>query len=179
VANNSDHRGKELILVRHAKSSWDDPYLDDHDRPLNERGLRNAPEMGKRLQGWGICPDVWISSTALRAITTAEIMAEEIGFPPDQIQRSKDLYHASATELQEYIGGLDDAHFSVMLFGHNPGMTSLVSHLFGLPIDNLPTCGVVHLQFSAESWAEASRSMPSEATIDFPKNTTGSPIKMV
>ena len=99
MGNSSDHIGKEILLVRHAKSSWDDPYLDDHDRPLNERGLRNAPDMGKRLQGLGIRTDAWISSTALRAITTAEILAEQVGFPIDQIQRSKDLYHASATEL--------------------------------------------------------------------------------
>jgi phosphohistidine phosphatase len=171
--------GKELFLVRHAKSSWDDPTISDHDRPLNERGYRNAPEMGRRLSDRGVSPDVLISSTALRACTTAEIMAGSINFPKDQIVFDRTLYHASATELQEYIGVLDDAHFSVMLFGHNPGMTSLVSHLFGLALDNLPTCGVVHLNFSVESWAEVSRLMPSEATIDFPKNTTGSPIKMV
>jgi phosphohistidine phosphatase len=171
--------GKELFLVRHAKSSWDDSTISDHDRPLNERGYRNAPEMGRKLSDRRVSPDALISSTALRARTTAEIMAGSIYYPKDRIVLDRALYHASSTELQEYIGGFDDAHFSVMLFGHNPGMTSLVSHLFGLPIDNLPTCGVVHLQFSAESWAEASRSMPSEATIDFPKNTTGSPIKMV
>jgi phosphohistidine phosphatase len=171
--------GKELFLVRHAKSSWDDSTISDHDRPLNERGYRNAPEMGRRLSDRRVSPDALISSTALRARTTAEIMADSINYPKDQIVLDRALYHASATELQEYIGGFDDAHFSVMLFGHNPGMTSLVSHLFGLPIDNLPTCGVVHLQFSAESWADGSRSMPSEGTIDFPKNTTGSPIKMV
>jgi phosphohistidine phosphatase len=171
--------GKELFLFRHAKSSWDDPTISDHDRPLNERGYRNAPEMGRRLSDRGVSPDVLISSTALRACTTAEIMAGSINFPKDQIVFDRTLYHASATELQEYIGGLDDSHFSVMLFGHNPGMTSLVSHLYGLALDNLPTCGVVYLKFSAESWADASRSMPSGATIDFPKNTTGSPIKMV
>ena len=171
--------GKELFLFRHAKSSWDDPTISDHDRPLNERGYRNAPEMGRRLSDRGVSPDVLISSTALRACTTAEIMAGSINFPKDQIVFDRTLYHASATELQEYIGGLDDSHFSVMLFGHNPGMTSLVSHLFGLALDNLPTCGVVHLNFSVESWAEASPSMPCEATIDFPKNTTGSPVKIV
>ena len=171
--------GKELFLFRHAKSSWDDPTISDHDRPLNERGYRNAPEMGRRLSDRGVSPDVLISSTALRACTTAEIMAGSINFPKDQIVFDRTLYHASATELQEYIGGLDDSHFSVMLFGHNPGMTSLVSHLYGLALDNLPTCWVVYLKFSAESWADASRSMPSGATIDFPKNTTGSPITMV
>ena len=77
MGNRADQRGKELLLVRHAKSSWDDHYLDDHDRPLNERGLQNAPEMGKRLQGLSIRPEVWISSTALRAITTAEIIANK------------------------------------------------------------------------------------------------------
>jgi phosphohistidine phosphatase len=179
VANNSDPFGKELLLVRHAKSSWDDPYLDDHDRPLNDRGLRNAPEMGKRLQEWSIRPDVWISSTALRAITTAEILAEQVGFPKDQIQRTKDLYHASASELQEVIAGLDDAIGSAMLFGHNPGMTSLVANLYGLPIDNLPTSGVVHLQFKEADWRAVSSALPARATFDFPKNLSAEPIKLV
>ena len=171
--------GKELLLVRHAKSSWDDPTISDHDRPLNERGYRNAPEMGRRLSDRGVSPDALISSTALRARTTARIIADSLGWPEERVVLDRALYHASATELQEYIGGLNDAHTSVMLFGHNPGMTSLVSHLFGLTIENLPTCGVVYLKFSTESWAEASRSMPCEATLDFPKNGTGSPIKMV
>ena len=179
MANNSDPFGKELLLVRHAKSSWDDPYLDDHDRPLNERGLQNAPEMGKRLQGSGIRPDAWISSTALRAITTAEILAEQVGFPIDQIQRSKDLYHASATELQEFIAGLDDAIGSAILFGHNPGMTSLVANLYGLPIDNLPTCGVVHLQFNENIWTAVSSAPPARAYFDFPKNEPGEALRLI
>ena len=170
---------RQLLLVRHAKSSWDDPSVDDHDRPLNDRGLRNAPEMGKRLQGSGIRPVVWISSTALRAITTAEIIAEQIGFPQNQIQRSKDLYHASAPELQEFIAGLDDEIDTVALFGHNPGMTSLVANLYGLPIDNLPTSGVVHLQFREASWKAASSALPARATFDFPKNQTAEPINLV
>ena len=170
---------RQLLLVRHAKSSWDDPSVDDHDRPLNDRGLRNAPEMGKRLQGSGIRPVVWISSTALRAITTAEIIAEQIGFPQNQIQRSKDLFHASAPELQEFIAGLDDEIDTVALFGHNPGMTSLVANLYGLPIDNLPTSGVVHLQFREASWKAASSALPARATFDFPKNQTAEPINLV
>ena len=171
--------GKELFLVRHAKSSWDDPTISDHDRPLNERGFRNTLEMGRRLSDREVSPDALISSTALRARTTARIIADSLGWPEERVVLDRALYHASATELQEYIGGLNDAHTSVMLFGHNPGMTSLVSHLYGIALDNLPTCGVVHLRFPEGSWAEASRSMPCEATIDFPKNGTGSPIKMV
>jgi phosphohistidine phosphatase len=178
VGNSTDHIGKELLLVRHAKSSWDDPYLDDHDRPLNDRGLRNAPEMGKRIQGWGIRHGVWISSTAVRAISTAEIMAEQIGCSPDQIQRSKDLYHASATDLQEFIAGLDDVIGSAILFGHNPGMTSLVANLYGLPIDNIPTCGVVRLQFSENDWTTVSSTRPIRAYFDFPKNESGTPLRL-
>jgi len=179
VANNSDPFGKELLLVRHAKSSWDDPYLDDHDRPLNERGLQNAPEMGKRLQGLSIRPEVWISSTALRAITTAEIIAEQVGFPQDQIQRTKDLYHASATELQEIISELDDQIDSVVFFGHNPGVTSLVANLYGLPIDNVPTCGVVHLQFNENTWTAVSSAPPARAYFDFPKNESGEALRLI
>jgi phosphohistidine phosphatase len=179
VENNSDPFGKELLLVRHAKSSWDDPYLDDHDRPLNDRGLRNAPEMGVRLHGCIVRPDLWISSTALRAITTAEILAEQIGFPQNQIQRSQDLYHASATELQEFIAGLDDAIGSAILFGHNPGMTTLVSNLYGLPIENLPTCGVVHLQFNENTWSAVSSAPPARAYFDFPKNESGEALRLI
>ena len=170
---------RQLFLFRHAKSSWDEPYLDDHDRPLNERGLRNAPEMGKRLQRSIVRLDLWISSTALRAITTAEILAEQVGFPPDQIQRTKDLYHASATELQEFIAGLDDAIGSAILFGHNPGMTSLVANLYGLPIDNVPTCGVVHLQFNENIWYAVSSASPARAYFDFPKNESGEALRLI
>ena len=179
MGNSTDHIGKELLLVRHAKSSWDDPYLDDHDRPLNERGLQNAPEMGKRLQGLSIRPEVWISSTALRAITTAEIIAEQVGFPQDQIQRTKDLYHASATELQEIISELDDQIDSVVFFGHNPGVTSLVANLYGLPIDNVPTCGVVHLQFNENTWSAVSSAPPARAYFDFPKNELGEALRLI
>jgi phosphohistidine phosphatase len=179
VANNSDPFGKELLLVRHAKSSWDDPYLDDHDRSLNDRGLRNAPEMGVRLHGCSVRPDLLISSTALRAIATAEIIAEQIGFPREKIQRSKDLYHASATDLQEFIAGLDDAIGSAILFGHNPGMTSLVANLYGLPIGNMPTCGVVHLQFNDDNWSAVSSAPPARAYFDFPKNESGEALRLI
>ena len=179
MANRSEHIGKELLLVRHAKSSWDDPSVDDHDRPLNERGLRNAPEMGNRLQEWSIHPDFWISSTALRAITTAEILAEQVGFPQDQIQRSRDLYHASATELQEFIAGLDDRIGRAILFGHNPGMTSLVANLYGLTIDNIPTCGVAHLQFNENTWLAVSSAPPARAYFDFPKNESAKPLRVI
>ena len=170
---------KLLVLIRHAKSSWDDPQVDDHDRPLNERGLRNAPEMGKRIRDCGVSVDALISSTAMRARTTAEIIAGSIDWPIQRISFDSNLYHASATELQNYVGSLRDDFSGVALFGHNPGMTSLTANLWGLPIDNIPTCGMVRLEFSENSWKEVSSAIPIRAQIDFPKNLSGEPIPII
>ena len=170
---------KLLVLIRHAKSSWDDPQVDDHDRPLNERGLRNAPEMGKRIRDCGVSLDALISSTAMRARTTAEIIAGSIDWPIKWISFDSNLYHASATELQNYVGSLSNDFSGVALFGHNPGMTSLTANLWGLPIDNIPTCGMVRLEFLENSWDEVSSAIPVRAQIDFPKNLSGEPISII
>ena len=110
---------KLLVLIRHAKSSWDNPQVDDHDRPLNERGLRNAPEMGKRIRECGVSLDALISSTAMRARKTAEIIAGSIDWPIKRISFDSNLYHASATELQNYVGSLSNDFSGVALFGHS------------------------------------------------------------
>ena len=170
---------KLLVLIRHAKSSWDDPQVDDHDRPLNEHGLRNAPEMGKRIRECGVSLDALISSTAMRARTTAEIIAGSINWPIKRISFDSNLYHASATELQNYVGSLSNDFSGVALFGHNPGMTSLTANLWGLPIDNIPTCGMVRLEFLENSWDEVSSAIPVRAQIDFPKNLSGEPISII
>lgn len=170
---------KLLLLIRHAKSSWDDPQVDDHDRPLNERGLRNAPEMGKRIRDCGVSLDALISSTAMRARTTAEIIARSIDWPIKRISFDSNLYHASATELQNYVGSLSNDFSGVALFGHNPGMTSLTVNLWGLPIDNIPTCGMVRLEFLENSWDEVSSANPVRAQIDFPKHLSEEPISII
>ena len=153
--------------------------MDDHDRPLNERGLRNAPEMGKRIRDCGVSLDALISSTAMRARTTAEIIAGSIDWPIKRISFDSNLYHASATELQNYVGSLSNDFSGVALFGHNPGMTSLTANLWGLPIDNIPTCGMVRLEFLENSWDEVSSAIPVRAQIDFPKNLSGDPISII
>ncbi len=165
---------KELILVRHAKSSWGDINLDDHDRPLNGRGERNAPEMGVRLAGTGVRPQAMFTSTALRAATTAEIIAEAIGFPQGEIVREPGLYHADVEDWLTWITGLDNAWKTVMAFGHNPGITELVADVWELPILNVPTCGVVLLRFELEEWRETAESKPTVALFDYPKNELGS-----
>jgi phosphohistidine phosphatase len=160
---------KTLVIVRHAKSSWEDASLSDHQRPLAKRGLRDGPVMGARLADWGPPVDRVISSSAVRALTTAELVTQEMGLPWDEIQIEDDLYHATETEMLELIQEQEDYLDGLMLFGHNPGMTYLVNDLSDLDLDNLPTCGVVILQFEVESWTEIGDVLASEAEFDYPK----------
>ena len=160
---------KTLVIVRHAKSSWNDPGLSDHDRPLNKRGLSDAPIMGARLAEWGPPVDRVISSSAVRAWTTAEMVIHEMGLPWDEIQIEDALYHATEEEMLDVIQEQDDYIDGLMLFGHNPGMTYLVNDLSDLDLDNLPTCGVVILQFDVENWAQIGDEIAVKADIDFPK----------
>jgi phosphohistidine phosphatase len=144
---------KLLTLVRHAKSSWKDPVLPDFERPLNKRGLRDAPAMGERMAGFAPGPDWIVSSPARRARETAEIIADRIGYPRGKIAFDPRIYESSARGLIELIRGFDDARRHVMLFGHNPALTELVEILTGRPFENVPTCGVVRVRFGIESWA--------------------------
>ncbi len=147
---------KELTIVRHAKSSWSSPGLSDHDRPLNSRGERDAPKIGMALKERGVSPDVILSSTANRALTTARIIAEQIGYDPDKIVEKSEIYLASTQALMTLVNQIDEGFESAMIFGHNPGFHSLADGL--LPwndsIDHFPTCCVAHISFEAETWGE-------------------------
>ena len=160
---------KTLVIVRHGKSSWDDPFLSDHQRPLAKRGLRDGPKMGARLAEYGPPVDRVISSSAVRALTTAELVTREMGLPWDEIWVEDSLYHATETELLDLIQEQEEFLDGLMLFGHNPGMTYLVNDLSDLDLDNLPTCGVAILQFEVESWSEIGESLASSAFFDYPK----------
>jgi phosphohistidine phosphatase len=159
---------KTLILARHAKSSWKKP-LPDHLRPLNKRGKRDAPMMGERLAKREIKPDAIISSPATRALATAKTIAQEIGYPQDEIRVDERLHGASAFELLEIIQEMDDHLDCVMLFGHNPGLTDLANDL-GCDIGNIPTCGVVEMKFDIDSWATVGDVDPTHVDFDYPKN---------
>jgi phosphohistidine phosphatase len=161
---------KTLVIVRHGKSSWDDPSLSDHQRSLSKRGLKDAPLMGSLLAEWGPPVDRVYSSSAVRALTTAEMVLREMGLPWDEIQIEDDLYHATEYEMLDLIQEQDDYLDGLMLFGHNPGMTYLVNDLSNLGLDNLPTCGVAILQFEVASWSEIGEVQASNAQVDFPKN---------
>lgn len=160
---------KTLILVRHAKSSWDHPGLDDHERPLSERGLRDAPRMGRRLADRGLAPDVVLSSTAVRALTTAELMAEAIGVERERIVADERLYATSAAGLLEVIGELDSSVQTAMVVGHNPEMTSLAQR-FTDEIGHLPTCAVVEFRFDADAWDELDEGLVRDVHVEAPRS---------
>jgi phosphohistidine phosphatase len=160
---------KRLYLSRHAKSSWDDAALTDFERPLNKRGHRDAPFIGKLLREQGHVPDIIISSPANRALTTARIFAEEMDYPFDDIIINEELYETGVSDYLQVIATIDDRHPSAMLVGHNPTLTSLAGFLSDARVDNIPTCGVVVIQFENDSWADIIKRNGACEGIEYPK----------
>lgn len=152
-----------LALVRHAKSDWGDPRLDDHDRPLNRRGLRDAPAMARRLAGSGFRPHAIIASTAARAATTADFFAEVFGVPVDLEER---LYGAPASLLLR--AAAERGVRRVVVVAHDPGMTTLASHLSDGEIGHMPTCAVATFTWDETSWDIATALDPTSWTFDRP-----------
>lgn len=161
---------KTLYLVRHAKSSWDNANQSDHDRPLNQRGERDAPRMGKRLRKRGDQPEVIISSSAVRALTTASILATALDYPTSDISIEERLYGAEPEDVLSIIGNLDDGIHCAMLVGHNPTFTALINALGGCDLDNVPTCGMAVLTFPIDSWKNMTTTQGTLVDFDFPKN---------
>jgi phosphohistidine phosphatase len=161
---------KTLLLVRHAKSSWKDARLSDHQRPLNKRGKKAAPEMARRLKRLGLKPDVIVSSDARRALDTAAAMAEGLGLPKEVVRPMSELYGAASKEILEIALRFDEGWQQVMVVGHNPGFTELTNRFYPHFIANVPTAGVVELRFDASSWRQISRENLEFSRFDFPKN---------
>ncbi|MCB0638913.1 MAG: histidine phosphatase family protein [Lewinella sp.] len=161
---------KKIVLIRHAKSSWDHPGLADHDRPLNQRGLRDAPFMAQMMAGRGWQPDALVSSSAVRARTTAAYFVEALGRPAESLLIEPAIYEASVRTMQDLIGGLDPAWSSVALFGHNPTFTMLANQFTRDFIDNLPTCGIVEiLGAGVDAWPDFVPAAARVTAIHFPK----------
>jgi len=160
---------KTLYMVRHAKSSWDDMSLSDHDRPLNGRGKRNAPEMGKRLKERGVNPDLLISSSANRAHSTAKMISTEIDYSKSDIELTRELYHADEEDIISFVQKQNDEINSLMIFGHNPGFTDCVNLLTGEGYYNIPTCGIAAITFDTNSWKGIDRGKGSLEFYDYPK----------
>jgi phosphohistidine phosphatase len=160
---------KQLLLVRHAKSDWDNIKLPDFDRPLNPRGEKNAPEMAKRLVKKGAVPQQIVSSPALRAITTARYFAKEFGLEKSDIVKEPAIYEALTSTLMEVIDNLDNSYSFTALFGHNPGITSVVGNLCNKDLYNIPTCGVVLIEFPFDDWSMISAGTGEMIFYDYPK----------
>ena len=160
---------KTLTLVRHAKSSWKDASLADRDRPLNKRGKRDAPEMGRRIGDAGIRPSLIVSSPAVRAWTTAKIIAEQIGYPREFLQRERDLYLASLNTLLDVVAAQESGFNNVMLVGHNPGLTDFANFLSPGLTHNVPTAGVVCVSIDTDDWNLRGSPNIELVRYDFPK----------
>jgi len=145
---------KQLIVIRHAKSSWDFTSLNDAERPLNERGHKDAPKMAKHLLKQGIAIDAFISSPAKRAFTTATYFAEAYGKKGKEIIKAPGLYHASEPVVYELLCTLDDTLSSIAIFSHNPGITTFVNGLTDSSIDFMPTCGVFAVKIQSDTWKD-------------------------
>ncbi len=158
---------KKLYIIRHAKSSWDDSGLSDFERPLNKRGEKDAPFMTKKLKEKGVSADIIISSPALRAKTTAKIIAEEL-LLSKKIVYDENIYEASPDTLHEIIKNIDNKYNSVILFGHNPGLNMLMDSLVNI-YNNIPTCGVVEIDFKCDKWSEISSLNSKLISFDYPK----------
>ena len=160
---------KVLYLIRHAKSSWEDDHLTDFERPLNERGKKDAPRMAKRMKEKEIVPELMISSPAKRAIKTCKEFAKVLGYPKTSIKEEETLYHASPETIMKIVQDLKDKYDVVVLFGHNPGLTEFAEWLTGEHLVNIPTCGIVGVKLKIKSWKELSQDRNKMILFDFPK----------
>lgn len=160
---------KILTIVRHAKSSWKDASLSDRDRPLNGRGERDAPDMGKRIREHGIRPSLIVSSPANRAWTTAKIIAHAINYPREFLQREDGLYLASLDEILDIVVAQDNGFNNLMVVGHNPGMTDFANFLVPGLTNNLQTTGVVSVEIDQDNWSLYDRPAAELLVHDWPK----------
>ncbi len=159
---------KTLYLVRHAKSSWKVEGLQDMDRPLKGRGVRDAYNTSEWLLKQGFKPEHIVSSPATRALHTAIIFSKNLNLPVNDIHLEAEIYHAGSKELMSIVRGLDDDYSSVMLFGHNPTITDFVNKCINHRIDNVPTTGVACLRFDAKKWKDLDKKAEL-VFFDYPK----------
>ena len=160
---------KTLTVLRHAKSSWKYASLADSERPLNKRGKRDAPVMGERLARTGIRPSLIVSSPAVRAWTTAKIIAEAISYPREFLQRDQRLYLAGMRTIIDVVAEQDLGFNSIMIVGHNPGLTDFANYLVPGLTSNVPTCGIVSVDIDSDDWHLRPRPECELRLYDYPK----------
>jgi len=166
-------KSKSLLLIRHAKSSWNDLSQKDFDRPLNDRGKKDAPAMAKRLhKEKNVVLDAIISSPARRAFTTAKFFAEEFEIKKKHIIEKPELYEASINNFYEAVASIHDDYDAVALCSHNPGITAFVNELTNVHVDDMPTCAVFALHIKTKSWKDFKIAEKEFWFFDYPKNVS-------
>jgi phosphohistidine phosphatase len=160
---------KQLLIIRHAKSDWGDSSIDDFDRPLNKRGHRNASDMAGRLAKISVIPELLISSPALRAISTAQYFANAFGYSEKDIVEEPAIYESSTSTLLKIVNSLPNKYNFAALFGHNPGLTNLAINLADFDVYNIPTCGMVLIEFPFDDWKMVSSGTGNVKFYDYPK----------
>ncbi len=160
---------KTLYLVRHAKSSWKYPRLDDFERPLNKRGRKNAPFMGSILRELKASPDIIVSSPANRAAMTARIIAAALDYPLDDIRYSEAIYEFGEKALIEVVKEIDDDVNQAMVVGHNPATNGLANYIGDQSIGNIPTCGVFCVELDIASWSNIKAHCGKVKFFEYPK----------
>lgn len=160
-----------LYLVRHAKSSWDTPGLDDFDRPLNKRGKRNIKEMARWWRDCWTIPVFWVSSPAKRARKTARGLSKRLGIPKNKLRFYDEMYLADTSTLKNLLATIPAKHRQAVFVGHNPGLTEILRHWLGDEApENLPTTGVAVLSWNVASWEEAAEAPARLSDWMVPKN---------
>jgi phosphohistidine phosphatase len=164
---------KTLLIVRHAKSSWAEASQPDIERPLNDRGKEDAPQMAKRVKEKGLKVDHLLSSPAKRAHKTAKLFAEELELDKKDIQLAPDLYEALPEAFYKVVATLSDKHGTVALFSHNPGITGFANTLTNVHVDDMPTCAVFAVSADTDTWVNFKTADKSFLFFDYPKNPIG------
>lgn len=161
---------RELVLIRHAKSSWSHPGTRDIDRPLNSRGKHDAPLIGSFLAKTIGPPDIILSSPSKRTRMTVKRIRKQMDLEKDTVVFHDHLYLADIGDFISIIQGLDDSYKKVFICSHNPGTTDFANYLCGSGIENVPTCGFVHCALKLHSWKDIDRGSGHLITFDYPKN---------
>lgn len=147
---------KRLLILRHAKSSWKDPDLPDHDRPLNKRGRHDAPLIGKLLKDEDLEPDVIVSSPAIRAKKTAQLVAKECKYK-GEIVINKALYGAEPKDYLKILGWISDTYKTVLIVGHSPTVEETIEMITNSSDVIMPTCALAHIRLPIENWADINK----------------------
>ena len=161
---------KTLLLIRHAKSSWDNVLQKDFDRTLNERGVKDAPEMAKRLLKKHVTIDAFITSPAVRAFTTCKFFAKAYGRAETDIIQVPKLYLAPVPVFYEVVANIDNAINDAAIFSHNDGITSFVNGLTNTHVDDMPTCSIYAVKIAINSWRDFKKADKEFWFFDYPKN---------